>query len=135
MIINSTGCQIESMEPRGNVKVLRGTVPLSEMFGYATTVRSLSQGRASIQGFHRTAAEGPETHRRDMKEARIIRLTTVRSADADAKILRVHLRREESMMNAFKTGRIHVMPRTKGDSIPLAFGATIDERTFFTIDR
>jgi len=35
------------MEPRGNIKVVRGTVPLAEMFGYATVVRSLSQGRAN----------------------------------------------------------------------------------------
>lgn len=45
--LNSRRAKIVSMEPRGNVKVLRGTVPLAEMFGYATTLRSLSQGRAS----------------------------------------------------------------------------------------
>jgi elongation factor G len=35
------------MEPRGNVQVINCKVPLAEMFGYATDVRSLSQGRAS----------------------------------------------------------------------------------------
>ncbi|OGR96998.1 MAG: translation elongation factor G [Elusimicrobia bacterium RIFCSPLOWO2_01_FULL_64_13] len=45
--MNARRSKIESMEPRGNIKVVRGTVPLSEMFGYATTLRSLSQGRAS----------------------------------------------------------------------------------------
>ncbi len=45
--LNSRRAKIMSMEPRGNIKVINGTVPLSEMFGYATTVRSLSQGRAS----------------------------------------------------------------------------------------
>jgi elongation factor G len=45
--LNSRRAKIMSMEPRGNIKVVRGTVPLSEMFGYATTLRSLSQGRAS----------------------------------------------------------------------------------------
>jgi elongation factor G len=35
------------MEPRGNVQVISCKVPLAEMFGYATDVRSLSQGRAS----------------------------------------------------------------------------------------
>ena len=35
------------MEPRGTVQVINARVPLSEMFGYATDVRSLSQGRAS----------------------------------------------------------------------------------------
>ena len=45
--LNSRRAKIMSMEPRGNVKVVLGTVPLSEMFGYATVVRSLSQGRAN----------------------------------------------------------------------------------------
>jgi elongation factor G len=39
---------IELTEPRGNVRVVRALVPLSEMFGYATSVRSMSQGRASF---------------------------------------------------------------------------------------
>ena len=39
--------QIEGMEPRGQAQVIRARVPLSEMFGYATDVRSMSQGRAS----------------------------------------------------------------------------------------
>jgi elongation factor G len=39
---------IDLTEPRGNVTVVRALVPLSEMFGYATTVRSMSQGRASF---------------------------------------------------------------------------------------
>ena len=38
---------IEGSEPRGNATVIRSRVPLSEMFGYATDVRSMSQGRAS----------------------------------------------------------------------------------------
>jgi elongation factor G len=39
--------KIESIMDRSNTKVIRGFAPLSEMFGYATTVRSLTQGRAS----------------------------------------------------------------------------------------
>ncbi len=39
--------QIEGMEPRGSAQVVRAMVPLSEMFGYATDVRSMSQGRAN----------------------------------------------------------------------------------------
>ncbi|TLM80430.1 MAG: elongation factor G [Actinobacteria bacterium] len=38
---------IEGMERRGNSQVIRGKVPLSEMFGYATDLRSRTQGRAS----------------------------------------------------------------------------------------
>ncbi|OGR86631.1 MAG: translation elongation factor G [Elusimicrobia bacterium RIFCSPLOWO2_01_FULL_60_11] len=45
--LNSRRAKILSNETRGNIRVIQGTVPLSEMFGYATTVRSLSQGRAN----------------------------------------------------------------------------------------
>jgi elongation factor G len=35
------------MEPRGNAQVISAHVQLSEMFGYATDVRTMSQGRAT----------------------------------------------------------------------------------------
>lgn len=40
--------RIESMDERGGMKIVRGMVPLSEMFGYSNTLRSLTQGRASF---------------------------------------------------------------------------------------
>ncbi len=40
--------RIETMEEKGAQKVIEGMVPLGEMFGYATTLRSLSQGRAGF---------------------------------------------------------------------------------------
>ncbi|WP_080147337.1 elongation factor G [Marinilactibacillus piezotolerans] len=39
---------IEGSEQRGNTMVIRGTIPLSEMFGYATTLRSATQGRGTF---------------------------------------------------------------------------------------
>jgi elongation factor G len=38
---------IEGIEPRSNSQVIRASVPLAEMFGYATDLRSRTQGRAS----------------------------------------------------------------------------------------
>jgi len=45
--LNSRRCRIEMMGDRGNLKFVKGLVPLAEMFGYATAIRSLSQGRAT----------------------------------------------------------------------------------------
>ena len=39
--------QIEAMEDRGELKVVRAKVPLSEMFGYVTSLRSMTEGRGS----------------------------------------------------------------------------------------
>jgi elongation factor G len=45
--LNSRRGRIEGMEPRGNAQVITARVPLSEMFGYATSMRSMTQGRAT----------------------------------------------------------------------------------------
>jgi elongation factor G len=45
--LNSRRGKINHMEPRLNFQVISASVPLSEMFGYATTLRSLTQGRAN----------------------------------------------------------------------------------------
>jgi elongation factor G len=45
--ITSRRGRIQHMEARGNAQVIACKVPLSEMFGYATDLRSLSQGRAN----------------------------------------------------------------------------------------
>jgi len=45
--LNSKRGKIEQMSERANVKVVDSKVPLAEMFGYATELRSLTQGRAS----------------------------------------------------------------------------------------
>src|SRR3989344_2584643 len=45
--LNSRRGQIVSINDRLNLKVIDATVPLGEMFGYATVVRSMSQGRAN----------------------------------------------------------------------------------------
>ncbi|WP_113672543.1 elongation factor G [Vallitalea guaymasensis] len=45
--INSRRGRIEGMEPRNGVQQIHGFVPLSEMFGYATDLRSKTQGRGT----------------------------------------------------------------------------------------
>ena len=39
---------IEGSEARGNAQIVNGSIPLSEMFGYATTLRSATQGRGTF---------------------------------------------------------------------------------------
>jgi elongation factor G len=46
--LSSRRAKIVEMGSRGNARAVKGTVPLSEMFGYSTAVRSISQGRASF---------------------------------------------------------------------------------------
>jgi elongation factor G len=46
--LSSRRGRIESMSQMGNAQVLKALVPLSEMFGYATDLRSMSQGRADF---------------------------------------------------------------------------------------
>ena len=45
--LNRRRGQIQGMEDRGGAKAVKGVVPLSEMFGYVTALRTLSSGRAS----------------------------------------------------------------------------------------
>ncbi|MEJ2685013.1 MAG: elongation factor G [Candidatus Sulfobium sp.] len=45
--LNSRRGRIQNMEKRGKAQVIRAQVPLSEMFGYATDLRSRTQGRAT----------------------------------------------------------------------------------------
>ncbi len=45
--LNRRRGRVEGMDERGNAKVIRGYVPLSEMFGYVGDLRSMTQGRAT----------------------------------------------------------------------------------------
>src|ERR671921_1456593 len=58
--LNRRRGQIEKMEPRpGNVSVVTAFVPLSEMFGYTTDLRSATQGRATSSMHFERYAEAP----------------------------------------------------------------------------
>jgi elongation factor G len=43
--LSSRRAAIEGMEARGNAQVIKSMVPLAQMFGYATDLRSKTQGR------------------------------------------------------------------------------------------
>ena len=46
--LNSRRAQIEGLEARGSLQAVRAHAPLAEMFGYATALRSLTQGRGTF---------------------------------------------------------------------------------------
>ena len=45
--LNRRRGQVNNMDDRAGAKVVKGVVPLSEMFGYVTALRTLSSGRAT----------------------------------------------------------------------------------------
>ena len=61
--LNSRRGQILAMDERGGARIVRATVPLSEMFGYVGDLRSKTQGRASYSMQFDSYAEVPEQRR------------------------------------------------------------------------
>jgi len=68
--LNARRGQVTEMTERGTAKIVRGTVPLSEMFGYATELRSMSQGRASYSMEFNSYAQVPENVAEKVKAER-----------------------------------------------------------------
>ncbi|WP_291993940.1 elongation factor G [Candidatus Accumulibacter sp. ACC003] len=59
--LSSRRGMVQGMEDApGNIKLIRAEVPLAEMFGYSTTLRSLSQGRATYSMEFKHYAEAPK---------------------------------------------------------------------------
>jgi elongation factor G len=64
--LNSRRGRVEGMEQRGNSQVIRAQVPLAEMFGYATDLRSRTQGRATYTMQFNSYQEVPESVSREI---------------------------------------------------------------------
>ncbi|GAK13838.1 elongation factor G [Geomicrobium sp. JSM 1781026] len=59
--VTSRRGRVDGMEARGNAQTIRAFVPLSEMFGYATALRSNTQGRGTYSMFFDHYAEVPKS--------------------------------------------------------------------------
>ena len=59
--VTSRRGRVEGMEARGNAQVVRAMVPLAEMFGYATALRSNTQGRGTFTMFMDHYEEVPKS--------------------------------------------------------------------------
>ncbi|MCG8634526.1 MAG: elongation factor G [Desulfobacterales bacterium] len=46
--LNSRGGKVESINPKGNIQIVKAVVPLARMFGYSTALRSATQGRGTF---------------------------------------------------------------------------------------
>lgn len=65
--LTSRRARVESMRTESDPAIIRGTVPLSAIFGYSTTLRSLSQGRASFSVQPRTYEPVSEATARELR--------------------------------------------------------------------
>jgi elongation factor G len=68
--LNRRRGRIEGMEPRGNTQVVHAFVPLAQMFGYATDLRSQTQGRATYTMQFDHYAEMPSALAEELTEHR-----------------------------------------------------------------
>ncbi len=68
--LNSKRGQIQEMTDRGTAKVVRAMVPLAEMFGYATDLRSMSQGRATYAMEFDHYSEVPKNVEKEIAEGK-----------------------------------------------------------------
>src|SRR5687768_10038651 len=64
--LSSRRGKVAGMEPRGNSQVVRAQVPLAEMFGYATDLRSRTQGRATYTMQFHSYNQVPESIAREI---------------------------------------------------------------------
>jgi elongation factor G len=69
--LNRRRGRVHGMEPRGNAQVITASVPLSEMFGYATDVRSQTQGRATYTMQFEAYEEVPTNIAQKVVESRL----------------------------------------------------------------
>jgi elongation factor G len=58
--LNSRRGRVNSMNSRANTQIIGATVPLAEMFGYATDLRSATQGRATYSMHFSSYEEAPK---------------------------------------------------------------------------
>jgi elongation factor G len=68
--LNRRRGRVHGMEPRGNAQVVNGSVPLSEMFGYSTDLRSNTQGRATYTMVFESYEEVPPNIAEKVVESR-----------------------------------------------------------------
>ena len=67
--LNAKRGQIEGMDDIGGGKIVRAFVPLAEMFGYSTELRSSTQGRGNYSMFFEKYAQCPKSIQRRLSQS------------------------------------------------------------------
>ena len=71
--LNSKRGHVDNIETRGSTQLVHCHIPLAETFGYTTTLRSMSQGRATHTLEYARYQELPEATAKDIINSRYIR--------------------------------------------------------------
>ncbi len=83
--LSSRRGMMQGMDDVGGIKVIKAEVPLAEMFGYSTTLRSLSQGRATYTMEFKHYTEAPKSVAEAVINATIpTRITSIRARDLES---------------------------------------------------
>ncbi len=80
--LSSRRGMVQGMEERFGSQIIRADVPLAEMFGYSTTLRSMSQGRATYSMEFHHYAEAPRNVADEIIASRAKKLSNVPGCDA-----------------------------------------------------
>ncbi len=98
--LNRRRGHIDSMEPRGNAQVIRAKVPLSEMFGYATDLRSKTQGRAAYTMQFKAYEQVPKSVAEEIvSKVRRQRLVATKTGGPDDRSRAPHLTEGRELAN------------------------------------
>ena len=114
--LSSRRGRIEGMEARGNSQVVRAQVPLSEMFGYSTDLRSRTQGRATYTMQFHSYQQVPESDRQRDHQAGPGRVISTRPSTSQRRSLTdEQQKRQQAMSKAkFERNKPHVNIGTMG---------------------
>ena len=88
--LSSRRGRVENMAPVGKAQVIKASVPLSEMFGYATDLRSMSQGRADFSMQFDRYEEVPASIANEITEQRWLGVLESKEKDNGQAEVRAH---------------------------------------------
>ena len=135
--LNRRRGKIGAIDSRNNLSIVKAEVPLAEMFGYSTTIRTLSSGRASYSMEPSHFEQVPQQHRRaDRRAARRqeITLQRRRPSTMQSQKIRIRLRAYDYRVLDKSTAEIVETAKRTGAKVagPIPLPTRIEK---FTVNR